>query len=133
MKSYRNILSMGFSLLVLLSSSYYMVGFHLCSGQVQNIAFFSKAESCPLEKQMPPCHRQEKSCCDNEVIVHEAQDFKNSITEFNFHPEFISGLSTRPELLSEIIREDFCSVNFAQYQPPWRTPDLTVSHRIFRI
>lgn len=132
MKTYRSILSMGFCLLVLLSSSSFMIGFHLCGGDVQNVTLFSKATACPMEKQLPPCHRQEKSCCDDEIVIHEAQDFKNSITEFSFHPELISEVAS-PILVSQIISETAGQNNFTHYHPPLRATDLTVSHQVFRI
>jgi hypothetical protein len=59
-----------------------MVGMHVCSGKIENIALFSKAEGCEKERNLPPCHRHEKApCCDDEAIVHEGEDFNASYSE----------------------------------------------------
>ena len=130
MKVYRNILSIGFILLTLVSSSNFMVGLHFCGDEV-GVAFFSKAE-CGMEMNVPPCHRQEKSCCDDEVIVHQGQDFKNTINEFQFQPLQIAGLVS-PVVIAEILSESASRFELNIYHPPLRTIDLTISQQVFRI
>jgi len=48
MKSLRTITSLTLALLVFVSSTSFMVGMHICSGEVQNIALFTKAEGCDV-------------------------------------------------------------------------------------
>ena len=107
-----------------------MVGLHFCGDEIR-VAMFSKAE-CGMEMKTPPCHRAESSCCDDEVIIHEGQDFKNTINEFDFQPELIAEL-TSAVAISEVINETSSQFDLAGYQSPLRTPDLTVSLQNFRI
>jgi hypothetical protein len=130
MKIYRSILSLGFAMLVLISSSSFMVGLHFCGDEI-GLALFSKAE-CGMEMKMPPCHQAANSCCDDEVIIHQGQDFKNTINEFQFQPQLIAELVS-PIVISEIISETSSQFEFAVYHPPLRATDLTVSHQTFRI
>ena len=80
MKYYRSIVSVVLTVLVLFSSSSFIVGIHLCCGHVQDVALFSPAEDCGMGKAMPPCHQpSSKTCCENEAIVHSGDDFKASV------------------------------------------------------
>src|SRR5688572_992814 len=104
MKQYRSILSATFAFLVLFSSSNIMVGLHLCSGEIQNIAFFSKAESCEMEKKMPPCHRHEsKPCCEDETIIHNSEDFNAPFTDISIAPAVALDVELPLVLISEVI------------------------------
>lgn len=133
MKFYRSILSLGFVALVFVSGSSFMVGLHFCGGKVQNIALFSKADGCDKEKQLPPCHRHETPpCCQDETVIHEGQDFKNSITQISFSAPLIAEVSV-PVLISEVINSNTSSLNYTYYDPPLRTCDLVVSLQAFLI
>ena len=59
MKLTRQIMCFAFASMVLFSSSYLMVGMHVCSGDVRHVALFSKADGCAVEKRMFPCNRHE--------------------------------------------------------------------------
>jgi hypothetical protein len=135
MKQYRSILSALFALLVLLASSNFMIGIHLCGGRIQNMALFNKAEGCAMEKKLPPCHRHESApCCQDETIAFEAQDFNSDITPFHVAP--IHGMDVdRPlVLLAEVIPSAVIPrLHYPRYEPPLRTNDLTVALRVFLI
>ena len=130
MKFYRSILSIGFIALVLFSSSNVMVGLHFCGNDV-SVALFEKAQ-CGMEMKAPPCHQQQRSCCDDELVVHQAQDFKDTINEFQFQPQLIAELVPSIEI-SEIIAEASNRYELSVYHPPLRSADLTVSNQVFRI
>jgi hypothetical protein len=130
MKLYRTILSLGFFLLTLISSTNFMVGLHFCGDEIA-VAMFTKAE-CGMEANIPPCHRPQHACCDDELIVHEAQDFKNTFNEFQFQPQLIAEL-VLPTVLSEVITKTSSQFDLSVYHPPLRATDLTVSHQVFRI
>lgn len=130
MKLYRSILAIGFILLTLVSSSNFMVGLHFCGDEV-GVALFAKAE-CGMEMNVPPCHRQQQSCCDDELIVHQGQDFKNTINEFNFQPQLIAEL-VLPTVISEVISKTSAQFDLSVYHPPLRSSDITVSNQVFRI
>src|SRR5688572_20207148 len=79
MKLIRTISSILLALLVLMSSTSFMVGVHFCMGEVQSVALFSKADGCEEEKKLPPCHRHQSApCCEDEAVVHSGDDFKTS-------------------------------------------------------
>lgn len=126
-------MSLGFAALVFVSGSSFMVGLHFCGGEVQNIALFSKADGCDKEKQLPPCHKHETPpCCQDETVIHEGQDFKNSVTQISFSAPLIAEISA-PVLVSEIISSNTSSSNYPYYDPPYRTRDLVVSLQVFLI
>jgi len=135
MKQYRTLLSVAFASLVLFSSSNIMVGIHFCSGQIQNIALFSKAESCEMEKRMPPCHRQEtQPCCEDETIIHNSEDFNAPTTDISILPVLALDVELPPILISEVIPSSpFLQAQFYNYDPPVRAADLTVSLHTFLI
>lgn len=135
MKQYRSILSSAFAILVLFSSSSFMVGIHLCSGHIQNIALFTKAEGCGMEKKMPPCHRQEsKPCCEDETIVHDAQDFKGNVSQISIAAPPVLDKVQPAVLIAEIIPSSVCAVkHYANYDPPIRPTDKTVDLQVFLI
>jgi hypothetical protein len=136
MKHYRSILSIAFALLVLFSSSSFMVGIHLCSGRVQDVALFTPAKDCGMEKKlMPPCHRHEsKPCCENKAIVHEADDFNTSVTSVALSPLPVLDVELPHVLLAEVIPSlQLTPEQFYNYDPPLRPSDITVSLQVFLI
>ena len=134
MSQYRSILSFAFAILVLFSSSSFMVGLHICSGEIQNIALFTKAEGCEMEKKMPPCHRKEsKLCCEDETIVHDAQDFKGSINQIIIAAP-VADMMQPPVFIAEIVPSYIIPTKQYAYQdPPLRACDLTIAHQVFLI
>jgi hypothetical protein len=135
MTKYRPILSLAAAILVLLSSSSFMVGLHICGDRIQDIALFKRANVCEMEKEIPPCHRQEpKSCCDDEVIVHEAESFKVSSTEIS-----VASIPVMEMVLPDVIISDIIPsspelrFSLSGYDPPLRVDDITVSFRVFLI
>jgi hypothetical protein len=135
MKGFRSIFSGAFAVLVLFSSSSFMVGIHLCSGRIQNVALFTKAESCEMEKKIPPCHRHEsKPCCEDETIIHNSEDFNTRFTDFSIAPALASDVELPPVLISEVIpASPILNIQSFNYDPPLRASDLTVSFRVFLI
>ena len=122
------------AILLLVSSTSFMVGMHVCMGEVQSIALFSKADSCARERDLPPCHRHMTApCCDDETVVHQADDFKVTATHKHVVP---FPLDIRPSLvlLSEIIPSSPLSYpHYVGYDPPVRACDLTIEHQVFLI
>lgn len=135
MKHYRSILSATFAFLVLFSSTSFMVGVHFCGGQIQNIALFTRADGCEMEKRIPPCHKhQSKACCEDETIVHQGENFKVSATEIMLSPVPALEIELPLVPISEVIPSAFVSgARFYNYSPPFRAADRTVSFRAFLI
>jgi hypothetical protein len=120
--------------LLLVSSTSFMVGMHVCMGEVQSIAIFSKADGCPMEKNLPPCHRQMTApCCDDETVIHEADDFKLTAAHQQVSPLATDVLPSLV-LISEIIPSMPSSYpEYVNYDPPIRSCDLIVEHQVFLI
>jgi hypothetical protein len=135
MKVIRTISAILLALLVLVTSTSFMVGMHLCQGEVQNVALFSKAEACEKEQSLPPCHRHTKApCCEDETIVHRGDDFKSSPDQFHLSAPLLVNMEQAIILIAEIIPSGpGSSSQFYNYDPPLPSHDLTVEHRVFLI
>ncbi|MBS1487447.1 MAG: hypothetical protein JST43_07635 [Bacteroidetes bacterium] len=134
MKVFRQIVSLAFASLVLFSSSYLMAGLHICNGEVQHVALFSKADGCEMEK-LPPCHRQEaKSCCEDKTIVHEGQSYNFSVAKIIIPELSATYIIHHPVVLADIIPTINNTVSaYIDYDPPVRTEDITISLHTFLI
>lgn len=135
MKNLRIIASLALALLVFMSSTSFMVGMHFCSGEIKHVALFTKAEGCEKEKELPPCHRhQTSSCCDDETVIHEGEDFNATSTQVSIPLVSFVAIATPTIILSEIIPANyFAKVKHFNYDTPLRACDLTVAHRVFLI
>ena len=135
MKTFRSILSVAFAFLVLFSSTSFMVGIHICSGDVKDVALFTKAEACKNEKKIPPCHRQlSKPCCEDEAIVHDAQGFKGDLAQVIIAATPVVDIAQPSVLLAEVIPSAPLSRTlYYNYDPPLRSCDLTVTLQVFLI
>jgi hypothetical protein len=135
MRPLRKVSSLAFVFLVLFASTNFMVGIHFCGGEIQNLALFGKAEGCPMEQNVPPCHKQmAASCCENETIIHNAEAFKGDVTNISL-PETASINITQPPLLVAEVLPAFTTAGtrYSFYDPPLRTHDITVALRVFLI
>lgn len=135
MKAFKTISALLLASLVLVSSTSFTIGMHFCMGEVKNIALFSKADGCEMEKKLPPCHRQTKtSCCDDQTVVHEGDDFKASIADLHFEVSLAPVIDQPLILISEIIPSSaIFRFQYYNYDPPLRSYDLTVAHQVFLI
>jgi hypothetical protein len=135
MKLFRSISAILLATLVLVSSTSFMVGFHICMGEVQNVSIFTKADECDMEKNLPPCHRKmQEPCCDDETVVHEGDDFKASVEKIHISAPTPLYIEQSPVLIAEVIPSAPSSRTYYQnYDPPLRSCDLTVAHQSFLI
>jgi len=135
MRVIRSIAAVLLAILVLVSSTSFMVGMHFCSKEVQNIALFSKADGCEKEKQLPPCHKHETpACCDDETIVHKGDDFKLSVNKLQLDAPVSVDVDQPFVLISELIPSaPVARIQYYNYDPPLRSCDLTVEHQVFLI
>lgn len=130
----RSVISGLFILLVLFSGSRFMVGMHICSGHIQNVALFGKAEGCEMEKQMPPCHRQQTPCCEDKTFVHDAEEFQKGNVEVNTASLTTISVAEPLVILAEVTPSFSIELHrFYAYDPPLRSDDLTVAFQSFLI
>jgi hypothetical protein len=122
-------------MLVLVSSSSFMVGLHFCGGKIQNVALFDKAPGCEKEKQLPPCHRHETpACCKDTAVIHDGEEFSTAKADVSIAPTFLVEVAQPPVIISEVIQSASISTpRFYNYDPPLRAPNLTVTLEVFLI
>lgn len=135
MKAAKTIATAALAMLILVSSTSFMVGMHLCMGEVQSIALFSKADGCEKERELPPCHRHSTPpCCDDETVVHNADDFRMVSAELHISIAAPTDLEQPLVLISEVIPDaPVESFSHLKYDSPLRSADLTVENRVFLI
>lgn len=135
MNPIRCISAFALAIMVLASTTSFMVGMHLCQGELQNIALFTKAAGCEKEKSLPPCHRHATApCCEDDTIVHDGADFKAPLAETGIIAPLSSDLPQPLVLIFEIIPAGLSSrIKYSLYEPPWRSCDFTVDHQVFLI
>jgi hypothetical protein len=135
MKAIRSISAVLLAILVLISSTSFMVGMHICKGELKNMALFGKADSCQKEKALPACHKHMKpECCEDEVVYHEASDFKASIEHTHIVAPAPIDIEQPMILISEVIpASPIAQFKYYNYDPPLRSCDLTVEHQVFLI
>ena len=135
MKALRSIAAVALAVLVLVSSTSFMIGMHFCMGEVQNIALFAKADSCEKEQSLPPCHRHTKApCCEDEIVIHKSDDLKAAIAHVHVAIPAPMDLEQPLILISEVIpTAPLSRFKYYSYDPPLRSCDLTVEHQVFII
>lgn len=135
MKPFKTILTAALSLLVLLSSSSFVIGIHLCSGQVQHVGIFTQAQVCEKESDVPPCHPvAKKTCCEDQAIVHPGDDIKPSLSAIHIPAAQALDIANLHVVVSEIIPgTPLPQYLFADYDPPLRADDITIAHRVLLI
>lgn len=134
MKAVQTIAVTVLAVLALVSSTSFMIGLHFCKGELQNIALFAKADACEKEKSLPPCpFHANVSCCDDQTIIHESDDFKAAVSYVDV-PPITFDIAPPAVILSEIIPSTYTApVEYVIYDPPLRSSDLTVEHQVFLI
>lgn len=134
MNTFRAISAILLTALLLVSSTRIVVGVHLCGGEVQDFALFSKGETCEEEEKIPPCHRPAVAdCCDNEIMVHEANEFKSASFDASLQPVDVELLSSAVVVAEIIPGFSVPQGKYVLYDPPLRSCDLTVQHCVYLI
>lgn len=134
MKFLRTVLTVALALLVLLSGTSFMIGVHHCGDRIESVALFSRANPCPMEQQLPPCHKAAKSCCSDERIVHESQDIKPAATHVLVAPAPLIAELVSPVVIASLIPDATTVRIFPRdFSPPSATADIIVATGEFRI
>jgi hypothetical protein len=136
MKILRPISALLLALLVLMSSTSFLVGMHFCKGEVKSISIFILAEKCMKhERPVPPCHKHmQANCCQDRVVLHDGDDFKNSFTKFEITAGSDFQIVMPLVLISEVIPSSHTALKFSPgYDPPQSHSDHTIALQVFRI
>ena len=120
--------------LVLLSSSNFMVGIHVCSGEIRNVAFLTKAKACEKEQSLPPCHRHTPPCCEDEAIVHEGDELKGAVSPVQLAASPATDMPPLEVIVAEVVPSwSLSRAPFFLYDPPEPSLDITISNQVLLI
>lgn len=72
-------------------------------------------------------------CCEDETLVHEADLFKTTGHSFDLTTNFIA--AEMPAVVLSFLVPEYSTARFlpVDYDPPLRSSDLTILHRVFLI
>ncbi len=127
------------ALLVLVSSSSFMVNMHFCGGHVQSVSLIKEAAQCPMEVQLPPCHKKmdakKSGCCQDKHVAFEGKDFNTQIQDFSMLTwQSIHWVASLPMIMEVIqVNEALAYSNYTPYKPPIVERDIPVLVQSFLI
>jgi len=137
----KKILSIAFSLMILLSSVGLAKTIHLCMGTEMEsaIGFSTSHIECEMAKKKPSCHsekdsneHEEKDCCDEEFeLLVLDQDLQKSSLSLDYSPEFVVSLVYTFLGISTLPTET--SIDYTNSPPPLLRQDLQVLYQSFLI
>lgn len=139
MKFLRSIVSVSLALMVLVSSSSFVVNMHFCGGQIQSVTLIEEAAPCPMEVNLPPCHRnmakQMNDCCEDGHLAFEGKDFNYSFKALNEVVVLAAGFVAELPFIMEVIQvnEALTASNYIPYKPPIVERDIPVLVQSFLI
>ncbi|MBS1545631.1 MAG: hypothetical protein JST14_18480 [Bacteroidetes bacterium] len=140
MRLFRPILSLSMAFLVLVSSTGMTISMHICGGEVQSLALFSKAEPC-MKMEQKPCHSLSiqqlmKGCCEEKSVVVKGKETNaevKTVTEVVTQSQPLGAvLSVLQELPSRSTNPTY-SFHSDGYSPPLIEQDITVLVQSFLI
>lgn len=139
MKFIKSIVSSILALLVLVSSSSFMVNMHFCGGNVQSVSLIEESSQCPMEVQLPPCHKKmavkKSGCCEDKHVAFEGKDFNTQVQDFSTLTwQSINWAVTLPMIMEVIqVNESLTFSNHIPYKPPIVERDIPVLVQSFLI
>lgn len=75
--------------LVLMASTSFYVGMHVCGDRVRAVALLDEADGCG-HQSLPPCHRKTAgNCCSNEILEHDGELVFATLFTLNPQPQFV--------------------------------------------
>ncbi len=124
--------------LVFFTSIGVTINLHLCAGQVQSVALFSKAQTCKESKtacEGTEHHAKRNGCCEEESILLKGADTNAEVqTVIELIPSFNLIAVILPVLYSIAKIDSSTSVpQYALYKPPLIERDITVLVHSFLI
>ena len=141
------------SVLMLFSTIGFSMDIHYCGGEIENFAFYGKADECKMMKKssvndLPACHQKtekkchknsskkgysKKSCCDNHSYT--LQSIENSKTSNTLELASVDLTFVTVFILSNFIlfEEETNSDECFYYTPPLISQDVTILHQVFII
>lgn len=139
MKIVKPIVSFLLALLVLVSSSSFMVNMHFCGGHMQSVSLIEEAAPCPMEVELPACHKKmevkKSGCCEDKHVAFEGKDFSAKVQDFSLlNWQAINWIASLPVIMEVIqVNEALAFSNHIPYKPPIVERDLPVLKQSFLI
>jgi hypothetical protein len=139
MKIVKPIVSSLLAFLVLVSSSSFMVNMHFCGGNMQSVSLIEEAAPCPMEVNLPPCHKKmqlkKSGCCEDKHVAFEGKDFSAKVQDFSMlNWQTSNWVATLPVIMEVIqINEALTFSNHISYKPPIVERDIPVLKQSFLI
>ena len=141
------------SVLMLFSTVGFSMDIHFCGGEIDNVAFYDKADECEMMKKgnqsdLPPCHQKaekkchsnsnkngisKNSCCDNQTYLLQSLD--DSETNNGFDVANVDLTFVTVFILSNfnLFEVENSQSEYVDYTPPIVEQDVTVLHQVFLI
>jgi hypothetical protein len=136
------------ALMILLSSSTFIVDFHFCQGHLKSFSLFGEAKNChELAGQMASCkHHQkldledlacsdeDKNCCSNNTIHFEPEIDNQYLTlDFVIIHSYVFVVSSVIPSFEIFIKSVNVVNDFLHYKPPLIQKDISVLFETFLI
>jgi hypothetical protein len=112
---------------------------HSCGGQLQSISFVEEATPCPMEENLPPCHKnmgkQKNDCCEDSHLAFEGKDFNYSIKNLNETAAVAAAYVIALPFIMEVVQlnEALTASNYIPYKPPIVERDIPILVQSFLI
>ncbi len=123
---------------VMFTTMSFTVDMHYCGDSLVDFSFFTKAETCGMEKAQPAkgCENptmSKKSCCSDQKIVKEgSDDLKTAFNKLTFEQQtFVATFFYTYINLFEGLDESI--VPFKDYSPPFIERDVQILYETYLI
>lgn len=142
MRYIKTIASVILAVLVLVSSTTFTVGLHVCRGHVHNIAVMQKAQPCAMERMAAElgfadeaCGMTGKmTCCEDRTLSFEGTDYQYKAPTTLTLQDVTTVPAVLPFLLSLVSPpQSAVYTSFDSYKPPLLHRDVTILVQSFLI
>lgn len=142
MRIFRSIVSLSLAILVLVSSTSFTVGLHVCRGHVKDIAVMQDARPCAMELMAAElgladddCGMSAKmGCCENRTLAFDGNDYQYKTPTKVTLPDATATPALSPCPTAFAFPEGARAyTSFVSYKPPLLHRDVTVLVQRFLI
>lgn len=133
----KNIASVSMAFLVLFATLSFTISEHYCGNELQDVAWFVKADTCGMEmaKTDSPegCSIVKDNCCNDVVKTVKGQDeLQSTTTQITFQQQiFLAAFYTT--FIDETLAEQTTAVSYTHYSPPLIVRDIQLLDDVFLI
>ncbi len=136
------------ALMILMSSSTFIVDFHYCQGHLKSFSLFGKAKNChelagqmasckhhqKLELDDISCSEEDKNCCSNNTLLFESEnDYQYLTSDFVLIDSYVFEVSNVISSFEIFNRSVNVLNDFLLYKAPLIQKDISVLYETFRL